>query len=57
MCFLGTVAQEKYEASRQPNGPTLPGWHTDSYAPFPEASIRTGVRAESMAILNLLAKK
>jgi hippurate hydrolase len=57
MCFLGTVAQEKYEAARKPNGPTLPGWHTDSYAPIPEASIRTGVRAESMAILNLLGKK
>jgi hippurate hydrolase len=56
MCFLGTVAKEKYEAARKPGGPTLPGWHTDSFAPVPEPSIRTGVRAECLAVLNLLGK-
>jgi hippurate hydrolase len=30
--------------------------HTDAYAPLPEPSIRTGVRAMSLAVLNLLGK-
>lgn len=54
--FLGTIPKEKYEASLKPGGPVLPGMHTDSYAPVPEPSLRTGVRTECLAILNLLGK-
>jgi hippurate hydrolase len=54
--FLGTIPKERYEAALKPGGPLLPGMHTDSYAPLPEPSIRTGVRTECMAILNLLGK-
>ncbi|HEY3788749.1 MAG TPA: amidohydrolase, partial [Urbifossiella sp.] len=54
--FLGSIPKEKYEASLKPGGPLLPGMHTDAYAPLPEPSIRTGVRTESLAILNLLGK-
>ncbi|MDB5309531.1 MAG: yxeP [Gemmataceae bacterium] len=56
MYFLGTIPQEKYEASLKPDGPVLPGMHTDAYAPIPEPSIRTGVRTECLAILNLIGK-
>jgi amidohydrolase len=54
--FLGTIPKEKYEAALKPEGPKLPGMHTDAYAPVPEPSIRTGVRTECMALLNLLGK-
>jgi metal-dependent amidase/aminoacylase/carboxypeptidase family protein len=54
--FLGTIPKEKYEAAQKPDGPKLPGMHTDGYAPVPEPSIRTGVRTECLAILNLLGK-
>jgi len=56
MYFLGSIPQEKYEAAQKPGGPALPGMHTDSYAPLPEPTIRTGVRTECLAILNLLGK-
>lgn len=54
--FLGTIPQDRYEASRKPGGLTLPGMHTDAYAPLPEPSIRTGVRTMSLAVMNLLPK-
>ena len=57
MYFLGSVSQEKYEAAQKPGATPLPGMHTDSYAPLPEPSIRTGVRTMSMAALNLMPKK
>jgi len=54
--FLGSIPKEKYEASLKADGPKLPGMHTDSYAPLPEPSLRTGVRTECLALLNLLGK-
>jgi hippurate hydrolase len=57
MYFLGTVPQDRYDASKQPGGKPLPGMHTDSYAPVPEPSIRTGVRTMSLAAMNLMPKK
>jgi hippurate hydrolase len=56
MFFLGSISAEKYEASLRADGPKLPGMHTDAYAPIPEPSIRTGVRTECLALLNLLGK-
>jgi hippurate hydrolase len=56
MFFLGTIGREKYDAAQQPGAAPLPGMHTDAYAPLPEPSIRTGVRAMSLAVLNLLGK-
>jgi hippurate hydrolase len=57
MYFLGTVAPEKYDAAQKPGATPLPGMHTDSYAPLPEPSIRTGVRTMSTAAMNLMPKK
>jgi hippurate hydrolase len=56
MYFLGTITPEKYAAAQKPGGPVLPGWHSDSYAPVPEPSIRTGVRTECLAVLNIVGK-
>ncbi|MBN9118476.1 MAG: amidohydrolase [Planctomycetes bacterium] len=57
MYFLGTIAQEKYDAAQKPGAPPLPGMHTDAYAPVPEPSIRTGVRTMSLAAMNLMPKE
>lgn len=57
MYFLGTIPKEKYAAARQPGGAPLPGMHTDSYAPLPEPSIRTGVRTMSLAAMSLMPKE
>ena len=57
MYFLGTVSREKHEASQKPGGSPLPGMHTDSYAPLPEPSIRTGVRTMTAAVMNLMPKQ
>ena len=54
MYFLGTISKEKYDAAQKPGAPALPGMHTDSYAPVPEPSIRTGVRTMSLAAMNLM---
>ena len=54
--FLGTVAPEKYAASKQPGGKGLPSLHSDLYYPIPEPTIRTGVLTMSAAVLNLLGK-
>ena len=54
MYFLGTIPQNKWDAANKPGAPALPGMHTDGYYPAPEPSIRTGVRTECLAILNLL---
>jgi hippurate hydrolase len=57
MYFLGTISQEKYDAAQKPGAIPLPGMHTDSYAPLPEPSIRTGVRTMSLAAMNLMPKE
>jgi len=57
MYFLGSVSKEKYDAAQKPGATPLPGMHTDSYAPLPEPSIRTGVRTMSLAAMNLMPKE
>lgn len=55
--FLGTISKERYDEAQKEGGRPLPGMHTDSYAPVPEPSIRTGVRTMSMTVMDLLPKK
>ncbi len=57
MYFLGTISKEKYDAAQKPGATELPGMHTDSYAPLPEASARSGVRTLASAVLELMGKK
>ncbi len=56
MYFLGTVPDDRFAESLKQAGKPLPSMHSDSYAPAPEPSIRTGVRTLSMAVLNLTKK-
>ncbi len=56
MFFLGTIDVDRMAASKKTGGTPLPSMHSDSYYPVPEASIKTGVRAMSMAVLDLLDK-
>ena len=51
------VRKERFAEADKEGGKPLPGMHTDSYAPVPEPSIRTGVRTMSMAAMNLMPKK
>jgi hippurate hydrolase len=53
--WLGTVAPEKVAAATM-SGTPLPSLHSALYAPVPEPSIRTGVLAMSMAVLDLMGK-
>jgi amidohydrolase len=55
--FIGTVDPAKFAESRKPGGPSLPSIHSDSYAPVPEPSIRTGATSLSIAVLNALSEK
>jgi hippurate hydrolase len=54
MFRLGTVASDAYEASLDPAGARLPALHSSTYAPDPEPSLRTGVRAMSTLVLAVL---
>lgn len=55
--FLGSISQEKYDASLKPGAPALPGMHTDAYYPEPDKAIRVGVKAMSLSVIDLLPKK
>ncbi len=57
MFFLGSVSQEKYDASLKSGAPALPGMHTDAYYPEPDKAIRVGARAMSLSVIDLLPKK
>jgi hippurate hydrolase len=48
--WLGTVDPERIQAG----GERLPTLHSNQYAPVPEPTIRTGVKAMSAAVLNLM---
>jgi hippurate hydrolase len=55
MFWLGTVAPERVaEAAKE--GKPLPSLHSDHFFPIPEPTIKTGVLAMSMAVLELMGK-
>lgn len=51
---LGSVSGERLAASRQPGADPLPSLHSSRYHPEVEPTIRTGVRAMTLAALELL---
>ncbi len=53
MFWLGAVDPQKYEESLK-TGKNLPGLHSSTFAPLPEPAIKTGVRAMTAAVLELL---
>ena len=52
---LGAVEPAKFAAAKQ-NGETLPGLHSPFFAPDREPSLKTGIEAETAAVLELLGK-
>lgn len=55
MFWLGAIDPLKVEKSKI-DGVPLPSLHSSQFAPLPEPTIRTGIRATSAAILDLLRK-
>nr|MBA2733241.1 amidohydrolase [Acidobacteriota bacterium] len=55
MFWLGAVDPEKVLASKR-DGFALPPLHSSRYAPLPEPTIRTGVKAMTSAVLELMKK-
>jgi hippurate hydrolase len=57
LCFfrVGAVAPEKMQHSRR-TGTPLPTTHSSLFAPAPEPTIRTGVKAMTAAVLELMKK-
>jgi hippurate hydrolase len=57
MFFLvGVFDPRDVEASRQPGGKPLPGNHSPFFAPVPEPSIKTSMKAMSLAVLSALQR-
>lgn len=54
MFWLGSVERNRFEASRQPDGPRLPPLHSSKFAPDPGPTITTGVRCMTSLALALL---
>ncbi len=52
--WLGAVSQEKFEASAKPGGPALPALHSSTFAPDPDLTIATGVKAMTAAAMEIL---
>jgi metal-dependent amidase/aminoacylase/carboxypeptidase family protein len=55
MFQLGTVDPAKFKEAKE-KGLHLPGPHSSEFAPVPEPTIRTGVKAMTSAVLDLLKK-
>jgi amidohydrolase len=51
--WLGAVDPVKLKQSRE-TGTPLPSWHSPLFAPEPEPTLRTGVRAMTAAVLQLM---
>jgi hippurate hydrolase len=54
--FIGVYDPKQVAESTKPGGKPLPFNHSPFFAPVPEPSIKTGVRAMSLAVLNVLGK-
>ena len=55
MFWLGVVDPLKLKQSKE-GGPALPSLHSPLFAPVPEPSLRTGVKAMTSAVLELMKK-
>jgi amidohydrolase len=53
--WLGATDPAKIKSSKE-NGTPLPGLHSSLFAPAPETTIRTGVKAMTSAVLDLMKK-
>jgi amidohydrolase len=54
--WLGTIDPKRVAESERGDAKPLPSLHSDQFAPVPEPTLKTGVLAMSMAVLNVLGK-
>jgi len=54
MFWLGSVPQQRYEASQRPGGAPLPSAHSSKYYPDPQPTIEIGVKCMTSLALSLL---
>lgn len=52
--FIGVYDPQRVADSMKPGGKPLPFNHSPFFAPVPEPSIKTGIRAMSLAVLNVM---
>jgi len=52
---IGVYDPKRVEAAKA-GGPPLPGNHSPQFAPVPEPTIRTGVEAMTLAVMNVMAR-
>ena len=52
---VGAVEPKRYEAAKA-GGPSLPSLHSPLFAPDREPTIKTGVTAMTLAVLELLGR-
>jgi hippurate hydrolase len=57
MFRIGTVGEERWQAAQQPGAAPLPGLHNSHFAPDPEPTLAGGVRALTLAALEILAER
>ncbi len=55
MFWLGAVDPPKLKEAKE-KGTPLPGPHSSEFAPVPEPTVRTGVKAMSGAVMDLMKK-
>jgi hippurate hydrolase len=55
MFNLGAADPVKFKEAQE-KGMRLPGPHSNEFAPLPEPTIRTGVKAMTAAVLDLMKK-
>jgi hippurate hydrolase len=53
--WLGAVDPAKVKANKETGAP-LPSLHSPLFAPLPEPTLRTGVKAMTSAVLDLMKK-
>ena len=55
--WLGAVSRERLLESQREEGKALPSLHSSSFAPVPEPTIKTGIKAMTAAALEVLGGK
>jgi metal-dependent amidase/aminoacylase/carboxypeptidase family protein len=55
MFWLGAIEPSRVEASRK-SGKPLPSLHSSLFEPLPEPTLRTGIKAMTTAVLELMKK-
>ena len=55
--FVGVIDPQQFADARKPGGKPVPFNHSPMFAPVPEPSIKTGVKAMTLAVLNVMRAK